>query len=79
MSNYDVNELPSYMPTYYLTPFQKWSKLSSKTESIKGQCLWYNKGIKVGQKSVLCSNLFSIGMWFVDDLFENGKLILFET
>ena len=44
MSNYDVNELPSYMPKYYLTPFQKWSKFSSKTDSIKGQCLWYNKG-----------------------------------
>ena len=28
---------------------------------------------------MFCSNLFSIGMWFVDDLFENGKLILFET
>ena len=39
----------------------------------------YNKSIKVGKKSVFCSNLFSIGMWFVDDLFENGKLILFET
>ena len=65
MSNYDVNELPSYMSKYYLTPFQKWSKLSSKTDSIKEQCLWYNKGIKVGKKSVFCSNLFSIGMWFV--------------
>ena len=28
---------------------------------------------------MLCSNLFSIGMWFIDDLFENGKPILFET
>ena len=54
MSNYDVDELPSYMPKYYLTPFQKWSKLSSKMDSIKGQCLLYNKGIKVGKKKV-CS------------------------
>ena len=79
MSNYDINALPSHMPDYYLTPFQKWSKLSSKTDSIKGQCLWCNKSIKVGKKSVFCSNLYSIGMWFVDDLFENGKLVLFET
>ena len=57
MRNYDVNELPSYMPQYYFTPFQKWSKLSSKTDSIKGQRLWYNKGIKGGKKvcsAVIC-------------------------
>ena len=68
------------MPKYYLTPFPKWSKLSSITDSIKGQCLWYNKlRYKGWQKSVFCSNLFAFGMWFVHDLFENGKLILFET
>ena len=33
----------------------------------------------MGKESVFCSNLFSSGMWFVDDLFENGKLAMFET
>ena len=45
------------MPKYYLTPFQKRGILSSKTNSIIGQCLWSNKDIKVGKKvcsAVIC-------------------------
>ena len=50
----NVNELPSHMPKYYLTPFQKWGKLSSKTDSIKGKCLWYNKGLQKVCSAVIC-------------------------
>ena len=35
--------------------------------------------IKIGFKTAYNENLFSIGMWYVGDLFDEGNLLSFDT
>ncbi len=83
MSNFDASELPITMPPYYTETIYNWSQLTAQSTgsiiSIKEQCLWYNKTLKVGGKSVYSDRLFSLGMWVVGDLFENEDIIPFDT
>ena len=78
-SNFDADELPNYVRSYYMNGIKNWSRLSEppKEISAKGslQPLWYNKEIKIGFKSTYSENLFSIGLWYVVDLFEEENLI----
>ena len=46
---------------------------------VSSQCLWYNKTLKIVVKTVYSARLFYTGLWVVDDLFENGILLPFET
>ena len=70
-SNFEPGELPACMPTYYMSAIKNWSSLSeSTTDKIACQPLWYNKDLKIGNNSAYNNNLFSIGIWYVGDLFE---------
>ena len=63
-SNFDTKELPSNLPSYYSNAFQSGSMVSSlaqKSLNSISSCLWYNKNIRIGGKSIFNSNLFSIG------------------
>ena len=83
MSKFDVNELPTNMPCYYVNAIKEWSRLSSLSvgdvDKISAQPLWYNREIKIGFKTVYNENLFSIGMWYVGALFDEGNLLSFDT
>ena len=67
-SNFDVKELTNSIPSYYMESIKYWCTL--KTNVIDGfdQFIWYNKRIKLGNKTVFCSRLFSSGVWKVGDL-----------
>ena len=82
-SNFDADELPNYVPSYYMNAIKNWFRLSEPPKEISAksslQPLWYNKEIKLGFKSTYSENLFSIGLWYVVDLFEEENLIPFDT
>ena len=83
MSKFDVNELPTNMPCYYVNAIKEWSRLSSLSvedvDNISAQPLWYKREIKIGFKTVYNENLFSIGMWYVGGLFDEENLLSFDT
>ena len=84
MSNFEVHELPKHMPQYYVNSIINWSRIKMPSSEIgkndvSSQCLWYNKNLKIGGKTVYKARLFSTGLWVVQDLFENGILLPFET
>ena len=66
-----------------MNAIKNWSRLSEPPKEISAksslQPLWYNKEIKIGFKSTHGENLFSIGLWYVVDLFEEENLIPFDT
>ena len=79
-SNFEPGELPACMPTYYMSAIKNWSSLSEgTTDEIACQPVWYNKELKIGSNSAYNNNLFSIGIWYIGDLFEGGNVILFEV
>ena len=71
------------MHCYYVNAIKEWSRLSSLSvgdeDNISAQPLWYKREIKIGFKTVYNENLFSIGMWYVGDLFDEGNLLSFDT
>ena len=61
-----------------------WSRINILSSEVgkniaSSQCLWYNKNLKIGDKTVYSARLFSTGLWVVHDLFGNGILLPFET
>ena len=80
-SKFDVEELLTRLPSYYINAIRNWSRLSGQSKELMNntclQPLWYN--IKIGFKSVYNQNLRSIGMWCVGDLFTDGNLIPFDV
>ena len=84
MSNFEVHELPKHMPQYYVNSIINWSRIKIPSSEVgkndvSSQCLWCNKNLKIGGKTVYNARLFSTGLWVVQDLFENGILLSFET
>ena len=78
-SNFDVSELPPNLPLYYKNSIIIWQSVSHHVtnNNLLSNCLWYNKGIKLGGKSVYSKNLMSIGMWTVADLYEcDGQTVI---
>ena len=77
MSNFEVHELPKHMPQYYVNSIINWSRIKIPSSEVgkndvSSQCLWYNKNLKIGGKTVYnarfifhwsvgCSGL--IGKW----------------
>ena len=77
-SNFDVNELPESMPSYYSESIRNWKIISyhKSMENLESNCIWYNTNIKIGGQSVYNRNLLSIGMWTISDLYDSNKNIL---
>ena len=49
-------------------------------KTVEENCIWNNKTLKVGGKSVYNEWLMASGMWIISDLFDkNGILIPFNT
>ena len=83
MSNFEVHGLPKHMPQYYVNSIINWSRINIPSSevginNVSSHCLWYNKNIKIGGKTVYSARLFSTGLWVVHDIFENGILLPFE-
>ena len=85
MSNFDVEELPTRLPSYYVNGYaiRNWSQLSGQSKELMNntwlQPLWYNRELKIEFKSVYNLNLLSIGMLCVGDLFTDGNVIPFDV
>ena len=41
--------------------------------------IWYNRDIRIGGHSIYNNSLFSIGIWYVNDLFKDNNLIPFHV
>ncbi len=83
LSNYNIDELPHNLPNYYRDSFKYWKyfkyeNVDSK-EDLNNQFIWYNKNIEVENKTIYSDNLFKCGMWNVNDLYENGNLVPYNT
>ena len=39
------------------------------------QFMWYNKILKMGNKTVFCSKIFAMGIWTVDDLYYDNAFM----
>jgi len=82
-ANFDETEIPCETPQYYLDAIRSWRKFKYdyiiERSDIDQQLIWYNKQKKIMQKSVYNKRLFSCGLWVLSDLYENGKLIPFQT
>ena len=77
-SNFDMAELPNTMPLYYKDSITAWSCLHKKANKSTFSFLWYNKCIKINNRTVYSKNLFQLGIWSRGDLYEDDKLIPFE-
>ena len=81
-SDFDVDELPPDLPLYYKNSLLNWQHICNHMSSNNlSNWLWYNKHIKLGNRSIYNKNLMSIGMWTINDLYENDKqtIIPFKT
>ena len=82
-SNFEIRELPKIFPGYYRDSFQYWKEIKYETinrkQELSNQLIWYNKAIKIDQRTVYSLNLLRSGLWVVTDLYENGNLIPFDT
>ena len=79
-SNLSINPIKiKEFPTYYQDIFIKWEKrftsLLFLPSSVASQCLWYNKYIKIDDKTILSSSLSAKGIKFVCQLFQNNQQI----
>ena len=81
--NFDEREIPGDCPEYYLKAIKTWRSIKydniNDKKDLDKHLIWYNKGIKINNKSVYNQRLFTCGLWVVSDLFEEGKLIPFQT
>ena len=82
-SNFDMNELPKEIPLYYRDSFTCWKQVKNETvankQDLNSQFLWYNINIKLHDKTVYCERLFTCGLWNINDLYANGRLIPFNV
>jgi len=78
-SNFDINELPEGIPSYYAESIRHWFDLKLKQSEEFEPFLWYNKNIKIGNKSIYSGRLFAMGIWRGSDLSHENKLIKFGT
>ena len=80
--NFDENEIPQDIPEYYIEAIRTWRNIKYdnivEESDIHQQLIWYNKSIKVNNKSVYNQRLFTSGLWVLSDLYEDGKLIPFN-
>ena len=79
-SNLDLSEhILQKFPKYYQEIFRKWGKYLSSPpnlpSTIANQFIWFNKNIKVANKSIYFSSFSKNGLNFVGQLFNvNGSL-----
>lgn len=81
--NFDESEIPTDIPQYYLDAIKTWRSIKydyiTEKLDLEQQLIWYNKCIKIDNKSVYNERLFACGIWVFRDLFDNGNLIPFNT
>ena len=77
-SSINPNKIKEF-PEYYQYFFIKWEKhflyLPSLPSSLASQCLWYNKYIKIDDKTIFSSSLSVKRMNFAGQLFQNNQQI----
>ena len=82
MSNFDSGELPKSLPMYYLDSVKYWREVKLDTVhdkcDLNNQFVWYNVNIRLGNKTVYNDRLMKCGLWYVSDLYRNGRLILYN-
>ena len=66
-------------PTYYQDHLIKWKKhfssLPSQPSSVASHCLWFNKYIKIDDKTIFRSSLSTKEINFVRERFQNNQQI----
>ena len=82
LSDFMVTELSS-IPLYYKDSISFWRHIKSEIvyekQDLNNQLVWYNINILINNKSVFNDRLFKCGLWNVNDLYNDGELIPFDT
>lgn len=84
-SNFDMksaklNRTHNNIPLFYLNLLQLWAEIGETKPIQKVNFLWYNRNIKVKNKSIFYKEFFKVGIWYIQDLYdEDGTLVPFET
>ena len=78
-SNFSLNEIPKYIPRYYLDSLEAWNELRINISSlidVKEDFLWYNKNLAINGKTVYNERLFMAGLWSISDLFDRNDICI---
>ena len=79
-ANLELKQIPNDLPQYYKDILKAWINIRNISQdnnvNLK-QIIWYNKNVKIGDKSVYNERLLLAGLWTTSDLYENGRLIPF--
>ena len=81
-SNFCQKELPCTVPKYYMDSINFWREMKfeeKNDEQLVNHFIWYNKNVKLENKTIFNKRLFTCGMWYATDLYMNGNLIPFQT
>ena len=77
-SNFDITELSQSVPSYYTESIKYWRILKLEQDDKFEPFLWYNKNIKIANKTIYLKRLFAMGILKVSDLYHERKLIEFS-
>ena len=68
-----IKRVPNILSRYLYKMKNHFSSFPSSPSSVASQCLWNNKHIKIDYKTIFRSSLSTIGINFVDQLFQNNQ------
>ena len=81
LCNYEVKNLKHIFPPHYYmhSVLNEWKSFLNETNTKQSHFIWNNSDIKIDGRTIFNSELFSSGIWFPSDLYENKEVIPFET
>ena len=69
--NFDEKELEKYLPTFYVNALLNWKLFYENLNDSGKQIVWYNKEIKVQNKTLFVKEFFEKGLLTISDIFTN--------
>ena len=78
LSNFDIKDF-RITSNFYKEVLQAFYETRYVSEDrYANQMIYYNKHIKLNNEYVYCQQMLNVGIWYVSDLFINGKPIPFN-
>lgn len=68
------------LPEFYKEMLKLWSDVGNTLQMDKSNLIWYNREIRVNERSLFYKELFTAGAWYITDLYRlDGTAVDFET